>query len=223
MLTDITGTIRDGMWNYGDPFPTFAKTPIASPDWVPYAVAADVFNGLHSQTGTYFETPGHFPSAGNVYNVDDIPFDQLIDMPAHVLHLPPKHPSRERPVITEADVTTAIERHGTPIPHDAAVLIDAGWDVHWDEPFYLDQSPYFTFDAFMAVLKLRPRLLATDFPRWENLDDMQGFFPAFYKQDIWMLAPVVNLGVIKGAGSLSVLPLNVSGSCCVPCRAFIRH
>jgi len=219
MITDITGRIYNGMWNYGIPFPTFNKKPINQPDWVPYKVVADIFDGLHSQTGTYFETPGHFPSAGFTYCVDDIPFEQLIDIPVHVLHLPRQYPTSHRSPITKEDIEIAIIGQ---IPPGEALLINAGWGKFWHADFYLE-SPYFSYDAFMLLLELKPRLLGTDFPRWENLEHMQHIFPPFYAQDIWMLAPVVNLDRIEAKGLLSVLPLPVSQSCCVPCRAFIRH
>jgi len=221
IITDITGTIKNGMWNYGDPFPEFNLTPVKQPDWVPYKVVADIFEGFHSQTGTFFETPGHFPSSEVIYNVDDIPFEKLIDIPVHVLHLRQSYPPRQRSPITADHMSVAINNHSHEIPPGEAVLVDAGWGTFWDEPFYLN-GPYFTYDAFMLLLDLKPRLMGADLARWENLTDLQGFFPKFYAQDIWMLAPVVNLECIESSGLLSVLPLNISNSCCVPCRAFIR-
>ena len=223
ILTDITGLIRNGMWNYGDPFPAYNKIPVEQPGWVPYPIAADVFNGLHSQTGTYFETPGHFPAAGHVYDVCDIPFAQMIDIPAHVLHIPKKAPGPKREPVTTSDIEEALSAYGRPVPGGEAVLVDSGWGAYWDEPFYTDYGPYFTYGAFETLLGLKPKLLSTDFPRWENLEHLEHIFPVFYKQNIWMLAPVINLQLITNAGLLSVLPLNIRDSCCVPCRAFIRH
>ena len=210
------------MWNYGDPFPDYKKIPVEQPRWVPYPVKADIFYGLHSQTGTYFETPGHFPAAGHIYDVSDIPLAQLIDIPAHVLHVHKKETVNREPVTAE-DINEALTAYGRLIPNGAAVLIDAGWGVNWDEPFYLSGSLYFTYGALTRLMDLSPVLLATDFPRWENPDRPEGIFPVFYSKNIWMLAPVINLHCVNDPGLLSVLPLNVRDSCCAPCRAFIRH
>jgi len=219
-IVDITGPIHNGMWNYGDPFPEFSLTPIESPEWVPYEVVGDIFTGLHSQTGTYFETPGHFPAAGINYTVDQIPFSDLIDLSTHVIRLQRPMETSVRDPITAKDIRQALDHYGTISPGET-ILIDTGWGKYWRDSFFLE-CPYFTYDGFQLLLDLKPRILGTDFPRWENSEQMQHIFPDFYAQDIWMLNPLINLDKIESKGLLSVLPLNVENSCCVPCRAFVK-
>ena len=209
------------MWNYGEPFPEFDMKPLQSPEWVPYPVVGDIFGGLHSQTGTYFETPGHFPDAGPSYQIDDIPFDKLIDIPVHVLHLHKQFSTLLREAIDAEDIKASVKNHDSDIRPGEALLIDAGWGRYWDADFFLN-GPFFSHEAFLLLLAFKPRLMGSDFPRWENLDNMQHIFPPFYDNDVWMLAPVVNLENIE-AGLLSVLPLAVDDCCCAPCRAFVRH
>jgi len=215
------------MWTYGDPYPPFKLAPLKQPEWVSYTVVADVFEGMNSQTGTYFETPGHFPSAGHNYMVEDVPFETLIDMPADVIHLrlPPPDPIRgygkDRYRISGAEIAEALA--GRAIPKGQALLIDTGWGPYWNAPFFLEGSPYFSYDAFMRLLALESRLMGSDLPRWENLDDLQNLFPEFYKRDILMVGPCVNLDKIRAGGLLTILPLHILKSCCIPCRAFIRH
>ena len=208
------------MWNYGDPFPSFVRTPLKQPDWVPYEITGEIFTGFSSQTGTYFETPGHFPSAGHNYTIDEIPFERLIDIPVHVLHLPGPYPTDRRVPVSLSDVEAALD--GRNIPCGEAVLIDGGWGKYWDSDFYL-KGPYFSYDAILRLLEIKPWLLGSDLPRWENLERLENFFPAFYEQDILMLAPVINLEKIESTGLLTIMPLNIRNSCCTPCRAFIRH
>ena len=65
-------------------------------------------------------------------------------------------------------------------------------------------------------------LLGSDFPRRENLEKPEGFFDAFYCADILMLGPLVKLETIKtNQVKLTILPLNIPNTSCVPCRAVI--
>ena len=57
---DLTGPIQDGMWGYEPPFPAFHLKPLPQPEWVATRVYCEIFEGIHSQTGTYLETPAHF-------------------------------------------------------------------------------------------------------------------------------------------------------------------
>ena len=78
---DITGQIRDGMWNYEPPFPTFHLTPLPQPEWVNSRVYCEIFDGIHSQTGTYLETPAHFYGNDNYYLMSDVPV--VVSHPDH--------------------------------------------------------------------------------------------------------------------------------------------
>ena len=59
-VTDITGPVKEGMWKYDPPFPTFHMRPLGEVPWAGGGVSCEVFEGLHSQSGTYLETPAHF-------------------------------------------------------------------------------------------------------------------------------------------------------------------
>jgi kynurenine formamidase len=104
-----------------------------------------------------------------------------------------------------------------------AIIVGTGWGVNWMESNYLSCSPYFTYDAMMWLIEKKPFLLGSDFARWENLDNMQGFFPAFYKSNILMLAPCINIEKIKASKvKLTALPLKILGTSCVPCRSYVE-
>ena len=220
-ITDITGPIHDGMWSYGPPFPEYRLKQLEQPAWVPYKVNCELYEGLNSQTGTYFETPGHFPEAGNVYFVEDIPFERLIDIPCSIIKLQGDYYSENRRKITGEELQCAAE--GLPVKEGGALLICSNWGGHWSEPCYLSASPYFSYEAMMYLLEFKPFLMGSDMPRWDNLDDPQGFFSHFYARNVTMLGPCVRLEALPPTGLLSVLPLAVAKSCCVPCRAFVRH
>lgn len=218
---DITGPIQDGMWNYEPPFPAFHLKPLPQPDWVSSRVYCEIFEGIHSQSGTYLETPAHFYGNDNCYLMSDVPVERLLSIPCVVLNLPGMdEPGEERPAIT-AELLAACPGAADIRPGDA-VLIGTGWGKQWMQPHFLNASPYFTYDAMRWLVDKKPYLLGTDFARWENFEQPQNLFPLFYSGDILMLAPLVNLENITATRvELTVLPLNIPGTSCTPCRAVV--
>lgn len=225
-IIDITGTIYEGMWNYEKPFPKFKMEPLGEVEWAKAEVFCEIFKGMHSQTGTYLETPAHFYGNSNCYLVADIPIDKLVNIQCHVINLDEKDfnvslCSLERKAI-DVNMIKAACNNGEDIIEKSAVLIGTSWGKHWREDFYLDKSPYFTYEAMKWLISKKPFLLGTDFPRWENLDKPEGFFKDFYAADILMLAPCVNLEKItKSRVKLTALPLNIPGTSSTPCRAVV--
>jgi kynurenine formamidase len=78
-VIDITGQIYEGMWNYEEPFPKFEMEPLGEVEWAKTEVFCEIFKGMHSQTGTYLETPAHFYGNENCYLVSDIPIEKLVN------------------------------------------------------------------------------------------------------------------------------------------------
>lgn len=232
-VIDVTGPIQEGMWNYEPPFPVFHRRPLPPVPWVDTPVYCDIFEGIHSQTGTYLETPAHLLGEQS-YLLDQVPVHKLVNIPARVLQLSGSLPGclsasspaagrqeqETRPPVTAALLEAAL--NGEDIPPQSAILVSTGWGKRWMEPDYLSASPYFTTDAMEWIVDKRPFLLGADLPRWENLERPQNIFPLFYDADILMLAPLVRLEKLPaGWVRLTALPLAVTGSCCVPCRAVV--
>ena len=221
-VIDITGPIQEGMWNYEPPFPVFHRSPLPQVPWVDAPVYCDIFEGIHSQTGTYLETPAHLLGEQS-YPLDQVPVHKLVNLPARVLQLTgfsssAGQSSAERLPVTAASLEAAL--NGDELPPQSALLIATGWGRHWMESNYLSASPYFTTDAMEWIVDRRPFLLGADLPRWEHLEKPQNIFPLFYGANILMLAPLVRLDELPaGWVRLTALPLAVTGSCCVPCRA----
>jgi len=222
-ITDITGKIHNGMWSYGEPFPDYRMTPLPQPEWVKTKVYCEIFEGMNSQTGTYLETPAHLLGYEKSCAVSDIPIEKLYEIPAVILQLETENSDTRPPIMAEMLMKAAneisLDRDEL---HNAALVISTGWGKHWSMPDYLDKAPYFTLEAMRYLISLKPYILATDTPRWENLEKPQGFFPEFYAADILMLAPIVNTENINNSRvQLTVLPMAIEGSCCVPSRALI--
>lgn len=218
-MIDITGMIYNGMWNYEEPFPRVHIRPLPQVDWVETRVYCDIFDGLHSQTGTYLETPAHL-LGDKSYPLEDVSLLRIADVPAVVLRLPsfPLDGARRpvtREMLEKADGVELL-REGD------AMLVCADWGRFWYEEEYLNSSPYFTMEAMDWILAQKPSILGSDFPRWENLDKPEGFFPKFYEADILMLAPCVHLEQARRERyRLFALPLAIAGTCCAPCRAML--
>jgi len=225
-IIDITGPIYEGMWNYEDPFPKFKMEPLGEVPWVKGEVFCEIFKGLHSQTGTYLETPAHFYGNDNYYLVDDIPIEKIVNIPCYVINLAEKDYnyreaySTRKPI--DVDMLELACSGENNISENCAILVGTGWGKHWKEEFYLEGSPYFTYEAMDWLLSKKPVLLGTDFPRWENIEKPEGFFKDFYAADILMLAPCVNLEKItKKKVKLTALPLRIPGTSSIPCRAVV--
>ena len=223
-VLDVTGTIREGMWNYEPPFPRFRMAPLPPVPWAGAPVLCETFDGLHSQTGTYLETPAHFLGADKAPMVDDLEIGRLVAIPAVVLHLEraagPLATGRGRAPIAAEDLERAAGSQ--PIPPGCALLVSTGWGRHWMDAAYLSDSPYFRASAMAWLLERKPFLLGSDFARWENLEHREGFFPDFYASGCLMLGPLVDLDKWDSdRASLTALPLRIPGTSCVPCRAVL--
>ncbi len=222
-ITDITGEIRDNMSGLPYPFPEFHLTELPQPDWVDGKVYCEIFEGLHSQTGTYIETPAHFYGNDNCYLMNDVPLEKLVNIPVSILTLEPTQFEKDGRMPITAEMLSSTKGADFICEGDA-ILINTSFDIHWMESDYIDRSPFITKDAMQWLISKKPSILGSDFPRWENMDNPEGIFPIFYAADILMLAPVVNLRAVKSErASLTVLPLKIPGTSCIPCRAIITE
>lgn len=221
-VTDITGSIRKGMWNYEEPYPRFDMRSLGEVPWAGHEVCCEVFYGLHSQTGTYLETPAHYYGYDKCYLVDDIPLEKLMDIPCVIINIDEGYFSGNTKRMPVTDRILIDSLGGVDIEKKCAILIGTGWGKHWMDRRFLDMSPYFTKDAMNWLISKDPFLLGTDFPRWENIEKPEGFFDAFYAADILMLAPCVNIEKIRNSRArLTVMPVKIPGTCAVPCRAAV--
>ncbi|RKN74186.1 cyclase family protein [Paenibacillus ginsengarvi] len=221
-VIDITGLIAGGMWNYEEPFPSFRMRPLGRVPWVDSEVYAEVFEGMHSQTGTYLETPAHYFGNDNWYGVADIPVEKLVNRRCIVLQLDGEaFESGERRIPIDAAMLEQCAGSGQ-IREGDAILVGTGWGRRWMDPVFLERSPYFTYGAMKWLIGKKPFLLGSDVPRWDNLAKSEQFFREFYEADILMLAPCVNLELVTASEvRLTALPLRIPGTSAVPCRAIV--
>lgn len=219
-IIDITGTIYDGMWNYEPPFTKFRLKPLPEVPWVKGRVYCEIFDGMHSQTGTYLETPAHFFGNDQSYLIADIDPGKLYEMNCYIVHLEKHFKDSTQKSITYKMLKDVLDVN--PVPEGYAILLSTGWGAAWCENYFLEKSPYIEKEAMNYLISKKPYLLGSDFPRWDNINQSQGFFRDFYEANILMLAPCVNLHKIGGLMcKLTVFPLKIPGTSCTPCRAVV--
>ena len=219
-IIDLTGTIHTGMWSYDPPYPNFKLEPIPQPDWVEDKVYMENFKGMCGQTGTYLETPAHLLGYRESYPLIDVGIEKLINIRTYVIKL-------ELDDLPESGGKRAIpgDKLVENVDQDLlescdAVLVSTGWGKNWESADFLKACPFFKHDAMDFLIESKLFLLGSDSPMWENVENPEGFFPKFFNADILMLAPCVNLEMIREeVVALTVLPMKVEEACVVPCRA----
>lgn len=214
-IRDITGWIHDGMWSYfpESGYPGARIEQLSHPGTLPddYSVYCQRFI-IGGQTGTYIETKAHVAKAAPPVTVLEL--SEFI-LPAVVIDVGEKGTNEQ---VTVAD----LERAGPDLrPGDAAIL-RTGWDRKWEEPEYVEGSPYIEHDAALWLFEHKLGLLASDFPRFDYLPAMQFPWAEFWASVPLLMAPVANLAGLSGrCGELIAFPLKIRGACATPCRAAI--
>ena len=220
-IIDITGIIYEGMWDLEPPTPPFKMRPFPRLPWLDYDVYMETFE-MHSQTGTYLETPGHFFGYEQSYLIHEVDAAELTNRPCVVLNVGSINPNNENkrfPITLEHILECPNIDH---IQKGDAILICAHWGHMWKHADYLKNAPYISLDAMKWLVSKEPFLLGGDIPRWENLEKPTGIFDVFKDSGSLLMGPAVNLEkVTKPRVSITVLPLKIKGTCCAPCRAVI--
>lgn len=212
-MIEIGGPIEDGMWAYGEPYPTPRIEQIPPPDWLDYPVYSQTVT-MAVQTGTYLETAAHMDP--DRMTIDELPLARCFGVAGICLFVP-----READQAIEAGhLIAACDAAGvSPQPGDV-LLVGTGWDQQWHAPHYVHTPPYFSGDAIDWVLEQDFSLLGADTPRFDSPANPQNFFPRFFARDILLLAPLVNLQQVPpGRGRLYALPLKLHKACASPVRA----
>ena len=212
-IIDISGSIENGMWSYADPYPAPSIVEIPPPDWLAYPVYSQTVT-MAVQCATYLETGAHMYR--DVISIDQLALERCYLIDALTLWIP-KGPDE---AISVSDLTQALAKSGESLRPGDALLVGTGWDQHWTLPDYLSNPPYFLAEAIDWVIDQQVSLLGGDTPRYDSPTNPQNFFPKFFKQDILLLAPLVNLHQVQQPrGKLTALPLKIQGACASPVRA----
>lgn len=210
---DISGWIYTGMWSYCPEYPGAEVSELPHPAFLPddYPVYLQKFV-IGGQTGTYIETRAHVDR--DAEPVTALPLSEFF-RPAVVIHVGEKR--RNEPV-TVAD----LERANSDLRPGDAALLATGWDRFWDDPDYVDGSPYIEREAARWLMDRGIGLLGADFPRFDYVPEPQFPWSEFWERVNLLLAPLIHLEALSGrCGMLVAFPLKIRGACATPCRAAI--
>ena len=219
-ITDITGPVQEGMWDFGFPGGQF-KLKKLNYDFMGEEYRHEGLEGLVGSTGTFIETGATALGYDKVISVDKIPLEKLVNVNAYILQIPLERlKEKDGRKFVALDDIKAAEREV--ILPGSAILISTGYDKKWFEKDYLSKSPFFKKDAFDYLLDRGPVIISSDFPSWENTADLEGFLPRLYSSGVFVLVSVANLvDISKYRAKLTALPIKVVGVCMCPARAVI--
>lgn len=220
---DASGPIYEGMWSYGPPFPDFKLKELEHPDWVEFNAHSQAFEGFSMLTGTYIDGPAHALGLEKADPIHEIPLEKLFDVDAYVLKFDLNKLKKQgkKPYISLQDVKQAeLEA----IPDNSNILFATGWGKHWDKPDFLTHDWFLKKDAAKYIVSKKPFILGMDTPSIDNVEDEQGLWPLIYENNIYMVAPLMNIeNIEKFKVKLYVCPLKVLNTTGLPCRVIIKE
>lgn len=222
-IIDASGPIYEGMWNYGPPFPEFKLIELENPDWVDFTAYSQAFEGFHMLTGTYIDGPAHALGLKKAPPLHEVPIEKLFDVDAYVLKFDLNTLPKEdgRPYIS---LEILKEKIDFDIPENSNIIFATGWGSHWDKPDFLTKCWFAKRDAIEFLVEKKPFILAMDTPSLDNVDNEQGLWEIVYSNNIYLVAPLVNLEKItKKIVKLYICPLNILNTTGLPCRVIIKE
>ena len=220
-IIDISCPIYTGMWSYSDYYPDFelssVKFEFGGEDY-----SIEVFKGMHAQTGTYIETPSVLSGIKKATKVIDIPLDKLFMIDAYIYKLNFSKLGFKDGLRFVSENDLKIAEKSRDVPKGLAILITSGYDKNYMKEDYAKKGWFFKKEAIYYLMDKKPLLIGSDSPDWENTINPEGFFKRFYKSGILLLAPLINLGKVKGyKAKLTVLPLKIANVAACPVRAIL--
>lgn len=222
-LTDITGRLEPGMWDYrvfpgfDEMIPPLQVDPIGTLETDGFVASRVVLSTI---TGTYLEASNHVLADGR--NLDQHPVEDFV-RPVRILRLGRLAPDT---VISGALLAAAAPDGLTP---GEAVIIDTGWYEQWNRPGFVTHCPTMRPDALAWLIEQQIGLLGVDVPAIEAAwtegdgDAKGGLLSELFARGCLLLAPVVGLDRIGAdRGRLIALPIPLAGTSGAPVRAVVE-
>ena len=221
-LTDITGKLEPGMWDYRV-FPGFEE--LVPPLSVETMGTLDTYGfygsrfTLSSITGTYLESSSHVLANGRHLSSYDV-----VDFVRPVKFL------RLGALAADTLIDGAMLAAAAPaIEPGDALIIDTGWYRQWNAPGFVEHCPKMVPSALAWIIAQPIALLGVDVPAieaaWTDGDEdaKGGLLTQLFERGGLLLAPVIGLDQIKADhGRLYALPLPVVGTSGAPVRAVVE-
>lgn len=221
-VTDITGTIYNGMWYFGDPWPRFNfKTRYHELEAIGLTAMIEDFEGMGGHTGLHIETSATGIGYEKSYPLIDVPIEKLVYVDAYVYQL--RHddlPVKDGKPYISLEALKEAEKEE--VPEGSIILIGTGYGKNWDNKDYLAKSWFIKREAMYYIIDKKPLLLGVDATDFENWTNPERFFERFFNSNILLMAPCINLEKIqKFKVKFIALPLKIKGAAICPTRAVV--
>lgn len=158
-LIDLSHTIENGLITYkGLPAPVICDYLSREDSKKLYAEGTSFQIGkieMVSNTGTYIDCPFHRYENGN--DLNDTPLEHFAELKGTII----RKPFQEN-IALDADLFRDLEIEGK------ALLIQTGWDIHWNTEIYYNNHPFLTENAALLLKEKKVRLVGIDS---HNIDD----------------------------------------------------
>ncbi len=212
---DLSHTIHDGLITYkGLPAPIICDYLSRAESRSHYAPGTEFQIGkieMVANTGTYVDCPFHRYADGK--DLSQVGLERFVDLAA---------------IVVRADyrqgLAVTADRFANLDLKEKAVLVNTGWDRHWETERYFGEHPFLTEDAAIYLRDAGASLVGIDSM---NIDDTRGgsrpVHSALLKAEILIVEHLCNLRNVPDHGfSFSAVPPMFQGVGTFPVRAFAR-
>jgi arylformamidase len=214
-LVDLSHEIEHGLITYkGLPAPIVCDYLSREQSRAIYAEGTEFQIGkieMVTNTGTYIDCPFHRYADGR--DTAAVALEELADLPGIVIRADNR---ANRAIDVSAFVGNELRGR--------AVLVQTGWDAHWNTEHYFEGHPFLTEAAAHYLKESGARLVGIDSM---NIDDTGGgsrpVHTVLLGADILIVEHLCNLGSLPDDGfSFSAVPPKFHGVGTFPVRAFAR-
>jgi arylformamidase len=214
-LIDLSHTIENGLVTYkGLPAPVICDYLSRADSKRYYAEGTSFQIGkieMVSNTGTYIDCPFHRYENGN--DLNDTPLEHLAELKGMILRAP-----YQQKLSIDAAFFKGHDLKGK------AVLIQTGWDQHWNTDQYYSNHPFLTEDAAIYLQEKGVQLVGIDS---HNIDDTRGnarpVHTILLGSGILIVEHLCNLSAIPDEDFIfSAIPPKFKGVGTFPVRALAR-
>jgi arylformamidase len=215
LLIDLSHTIEDGLVTYkGLPAPIICDYLSRENSKQFYEEGTEFQIGkieMVTNTGTYIDCPFHRFEDGK--DLSQVNLDRFADLDAIVIRIP----HSKTVEITEEHLKNYEIRN-------RAVLIQTGWDEHWNTEQYYENNPYLSEKAAEYLRDCSVKLVGIDS---HNIDDTKGkrrpVHTTLLGAEILIVEHLCNLYLLPESGfTFSAIPPKFKGVGTFPVRAFAK-
>lgn len=215
LLIDLSHTIENGLVTYkGLPAPVICDFLSREDSKQFYEKGTEFQIGkieMVTNTGTYIDCPFHRFENGK--DLSQVGLERFADLDAIVIRIP----HLKTIEITEEHLKNYEIRN-------RAVLIQTGWDEHWNTEQYYENNPYLTEKAADYLSDCSVKLVGIDS---HNIDDTRGknrpVHTTLLGAEILIVEHLCNLYLLPESGfTFSAIPPKFKGVGTFPVRAFAK-